>query len=217
MSAQFSPNVITNDARSAATQARLIDSTITALIELGFSKTTGVEVCKRSRLTRGALNHHFPDFADLLIASLRALYTTLLELRLDFDCGPLERFVHESYARVSRPEFKAIIELWLASKNDPEFAARLTVAIEESSVDFSPRVVLSDLPEVELDQTCEALYRTIAEALIGIGLGRAVGSGGEMEHEASVVAVLCDTARSYDQSRGSGKTHAKVLRATSRP
>ncbi|MDP5053271.1 MAG: TetR/AcrR family transcriptional regulator [Congregibacter sp.] len=189
-----------NDARSAATRARLIESTIAALIELGFTKTTGVEVCRRSGLTRGALNHHFPDFPDLYVATLGSLYERLLDVRLDLDCSPLERVVLESYERVSRPEFKAVIELWLASRNDPEFGSRLALAIEQSAELFSPDAMLADASGLPVDEAMAALYRTITEALIGIGLGRAVGRGESMAHEASVVAVLCELARSYGRA-----------------
>lgn len=193
-----------NDARSIATRLRLIDNTIAALIELGFAKTTGVEVCRRSGLTRGALNHHFPDFADLLVETLETLYARLLDVAIEAHCGPLERLVLASYERVAQPEFKAVIELWLASRNDPEFGARLVDAIQHSAALFSPAMVLSGADGAGLDsaginQEGEAVYHTITEALIGIGLGRAVGHGHGMAHEELVLGRLTAMAREYDQ------------------
>lgn len=194
-----------NDARSVATRARLIDNTIDALVELGFAKATGVEVCRRSGLTRGALNHHFPDFADLLVDTLEILYARLLGVATHADCGPLERLALASYERVVQPEFKAVIELWLASRNDPEFGARLADAIQQSAALFSPAMVLSKidgagLNDAAVDHEVEAAYHTITEALIGIGLGRAVGRGQAMAHEELVLGSLCAMAREYDQA-----------------
>ncbi|WOJ92017.1 TetR/AcrR family transcriptional regulator [Congregibacter variabilis] len=191
-----------NDARSTATRARLIDSTVDALVELGFAKTSGVEVCRRSGLSRGALNHHFPDFADLLVETLQTLYARLLDVKLQATLGPLERVVLESYERVSQPSFKAVIELWLASRNDPEFGGRLASAIELGSTLFSPQALLAGVSGVRIDAECEALYHTICEALIGIGLGRAIGGGDAMDHERSVLAVLQKMARDYDVQSG---------------
>ncbi|EAQ97171.2 transcriptional regulator, TetR family [Congregibacter litoralis KT71] len=201
-----------NDARTMETRARLVDSTIDALIELGFAKTTGVEICRRSGLTRGALNHHFPDFADLLVDTLVELYTRLLAVKAVVDCGRLEAVLRASYERVIQPEFKAVIELWLASQNDPEFGSRLAAAIHENAPLFSPAMVLQLGEGFGVDQGVnqgvnhgvdeegETLYYTMTETLIGIGLGRAVGRGESLAHEARVLGMLQSMARDYDQT-----------------
>lgn len=188
-----------NEARSSATRELLIASCISALIEVGFSKTTGVEVCRRANLTRGALNHHFPDFVELLLATLQNLYNQLLAIEVTANVGPLERITLQGHNRVIQPEFKAVIELWLASRNDAIFGVRLAQAIEQSAQLFSPEMVLAGVSKTKRNKAFDAAYRTIQEALIGIGLGRAVGSGDPLAHEPMVVAVLIDLARKYDQ------------------
>lgn len=190
-----------NEVRSSATRELLIASCIAALIEVGFSKTTGVEVCRRANLTRGALNHHFPDFVELLTATLQSLYQQLLAIEVDAKVGPLERITLQSHNRVTQPEFKAVIELWLASRNDATFGARLAQAIEQSAQLFSPEMVLAGVSKTKRSKAFDARYRTIQEALIGIGLGRAVGNGDPLAHESMVVGVLIDLAREYDQQR----------------
>ncbi len=188
-----------NEARSSATRELLIASCISALIEVGFNKTTGVEVCRRANLTRGALNHHFPDFAELLTATLQSLYQQLLAMDVDINVGPLEHLTLQSHNRVTQPEFKAIIELWLASRNDATFGARLAEAIGQSAQLFSPEVVLAGVSKTKGTKAFDATYRTIQEALIGIGLGRAVGNGDPLAHESMVLGVLVDMAKEYDQ------------------
>lgn len=192
-------NLNLNEARSSATRERLIASCISALIDVGFSKTTGVEVCRRANLTRGALNHHFPDFVELLTATLQNLYQRLLTIEVATDAGPLERITLQAHHRVTQPEFKAVIELWLASRNDATFGTRLAQAIEQSAQLFSPEMVLAGVSKTKRTKAFNAAYRTIQEALIGIGLGRAVGNGDPLAHEPMVVAVLSDLAREYDQ------------------
>jgi AcrR family transcriptional regulator len=187
-----------NDARSNATRASLIACTIEALIDIGFTKTTGVEVCRRAELTRGALNHHFPDFADLFVETLQNLYQQLLDNRLEHSAGLMEHVLLEGHARVIRPEFKAVIELWLASRNDQEFGQRLAQAIELGAELFTPQMVLAKDHPSSRSKAFEATYRTIFEALIGIGLGRAVGDGEPLAHEPMVLQLLQDMARTFD-------------------
>ncbi len=193
------PNL--NDARSVATRARLVEATIECLIEIGYSKTTGVEICRRAQLTRGALNHHFPVFSDLLVETLNTLYAQLLEAQESSDGGVLEQIVLRAYARVTQPEFKAVIELWLASRNDADVGRKLAQAIAHSSELFSPAMVLAATTKDSgaHDPNFEAVYRTAIEAIIGIGLGRAVGPEEPMAHETMVLDVLRAMARQYDE------------------
>ena len=199
-----------NDARSNATRARLIAATVEALIEVGFTKTTGVEVCRRAQLTRGALNHHFPDFSGLLVETLQSIYLQLLTIKLSLDVGSMERILLEGHARVIRPEFKAVIELWLASTNDKEFGLRLAQTMELGAELFSPQMMLDDKKQAVDSKESEAIYRTIFEALIGIGLGRAIGEGEPLAHESMVLQFLQNMAQTYDhqhqQSTLSGLT-----------
>jgi AcrR family transcriptional regulator len=189
-----------NDARSNATRARLVASTVESLIDVGFTKTTGVEVCRRAQLTRGALNHHFPDFSGLLVETLQSIYLQLLTVTLTLDVGLMERILLEGHARVTRPEFKAVIELWLASTNDKEFGLRLAQTMALGAELFSPQMVLDDKKPGVDSKEFEVIYRTIFEALIGIGLGRAVGEGKPLAHEPMVLKVLQDMAQTYDHA-----------------
>jgi AcrR family transcriptional regulator len=190
-----------NDTRSSATKARLINSTIESLIEIGFTKTTGVEVCRRAQLTRGALNHHFPDFSGLLVETLQSIYLQLLEIKLPLDVGLMEHILQEGHARIIRPEFKAVIELWLASKNDKRFGLRLLQAMELGSEMFSPQMVLEHKNQGVVSKEFEMIHRTISEALIGIGLGRAIGEGEPLAHESMVLQVLQGMAQTYDHQQ----------------
>ncbi|MFT7687720.1 MAG: AcrR family transcriptional regulator [Candidatus Azotimanducaceae bacterium] len=189
-----------NDAKSNATRSRLVASTIDSLMEIGFTKTTGVEVCRRAGLTRGALNHHFPDFADLLVETIRCLYLKLLNIKSAGDFGLLEQILMDSHTRVIQPEFKAVIELWLASRNDEAFGSRLAQAIASSAELFSLEMMLVGKSKQKIPKEFEPIYRTIMEALIGVGLGRAVGKGQPLAHESMVLEFLQNLTRQYGGS-----------------
>ena len=190
MKAQTLTNL--NDARSQATRSRLVQATIDSLIEYGYSKTTGVEICRRAGVTRGALNYHFPDYSALLIDTLREVYTTL---KVEPDASSLERVVRSGYKNVVQPEFKVVIELWLASQNDPEIGDKLARAIAESAYAFSPK----SLRRAGIGEpAANAIYYTLFELLIAIGLGRATSGGKASAHEHMVFETMLDLARQQD-------------------
>ena len=181
-----------NDARSQATRSRLVQATIDSLIEYGYSKTTGVEICRRAGVTRGALNYHFPDYSALLIDTLREVYTTL---KVEPDASSLERVVRSGYKNVIQPEFKVVIELWLASQNDPEIGDKLARVIAESAYAFSPK----SLRRAGIGEpAANAIYYTLFELLIAIGLGRATSGGKASAHEHMVFETMLDLARQQD-------------------
>jgi len=48
----------------------LLDAAVESLIEVGFARTTTLEVQRRAEVSRGALLHHFPSKAELLVAAV---------------------------------------------------------------------------------------------------------------------------------------------------
>src|SRR5712692_3582600 len=63
----------TQDQRSAATRARLLDATIACLFEFGYANTTTTEIAERAGLSRGAQLHHFPTKAALVTTAIEHL------------------------------------------------------------------------------------------------------------------------------------------------
>jgi NAD(P)-dependent dehydrogenase (short-subunit alcohol dehydrogenase family) len=51
----------------------LLEAAVDSLVELGFARTTTLEVQRRAGVSRGALLHHFPSKAALLVASIAHL------------------------------------------------------------------------------------------------------------------------------------------------
>jgi AcrR family transcriptional regulator len=175
-----------------ATRAALVQAAVDGLVEVGYVRTTGVEVCRRAGVTRGALNHHFADHGELLVAVLEAIYAQLLERRGDEPVS-VRTWLDVAHARTARPELKAVIELWLASRNDPELGARLGEAIGRLATVFRPGdAVAAGGPEVG------SFLRLATEALLGLALGRAV-AGGPLGHEDAVVDHLRRLADELDE------------------
>ena len=64
----------TQEERSAATVAKLIDATTNAIIEVGYAGATTREICDRAGVSQGGLFRHFPTRRDLIVATLDHIY-----------------------------------------------------------------------------------------------------------------------------------------------
>jgi AcrR family transcriptional regulator len=179
---------------------QLMQATVASLIETGFARTTTVEICRRAGVTRGALLHHFDSLADLFAATLAHLYEQFLAGSdgAGGEDGPVdgEALVDGLWRHFSRPEYKAVIELWLASRNEPELGAVLAPTILKIRDLANPRLNPQLLARLGQSAEAVAFYRLVLEAMIGMALGRAVTPGdGVMGHEDLVLAMLSRMAR----------------------
>ena len=60
----------TQQQRRDETRGALLDAAVESLIDVGFARTTTLEVQRRADVSRGALLHHFPSKAELLVAAV---------------------------------------------------------------------------------------------------------------------------------------------------
>ena len=60
----------TQQQRRDETRRALLDAAVESLTEVGFARTTTLEVQRRAEVSRGALLHHFPSKAELLVAAV---------------------------------------------------------------------------------------------------------------------------------------------------
>ena len=112
--------------RSAATQALLLDATLDCLVEHGYAGTTTLAVCRRAGVSHGSLLHHFGTRERLLGAALDRVYERLrapvlaaLEALPEGEAR-VDAFVDVMWSAFGAPEFKAVLELWLAAANKPD-------------------------------------------------------------------------------------------------
>lgn len=116
----------TQEERSASTRARLLDATVETLIDSGYAGTTTTLVCARAGLSRGAQLHHFPTRANLLVNAVAHLAQRRAdeirrELRAAESAGdPLANALDALRASFGGPLFYAVLELWIAARNDAE-------------------------------------------------------------------------------------------------
>ncbi len=187
--------------RSKEMRQKLIDATIQSLIEKGYAGTTAVEVCARANVTRGALFHHFESLPALIAAALSDTYDRLLlDARPDENDTTVEEWVVWGWSRVGRREFKAVIEIWLASRNDPESTADIQPAIERYKEIFTPSENNQLFKRFGTDKKAGAFYRLAIETMFGLALGRATNpDGAALDHEDIVIDQLRAYAREFDK------------------
>lgn len=186
--------------RSKEMRQKLIDATIQSLIEKGYARTTAVEVCARASVTRGALFHHFESLPALIAITLSDTYDRLLlATKPDEADASLELWVNWAWSRVSQREFKAVIEIWLASRNDPDSTADIQPAIERYKAIFTPSKDNALFTRFGSDKKAGAFYRLAVETMFGLALGRATNPEGEaLDHEEIVLKQLRTYAREID-------------------
>ncbi|WP_083336145.1 TetR/AcrR family transcriptional regulator [Mycobacteroides saopaulense] len=121
----------TQEERSAAMQARLLEATIDCLVEFGYSGTTTSRIASRAGVTRGALIHHFQSKSELMAESVRHLafkrtQAVLEELMaMDQSADPIERYLDVLWRIHQGPLFVAVVELLIAARTEPDLRVHL--------------------------------------------------------------------------------------------
>jgi AcrR family transcriptional regulator len=167
--------------RSAATQLRLLDATIEALTEVGWTGTTTTEVVRRAGVSRGAQVHHYPTKEGLVLAAIEHL----LERRLEeyheaFDRLPAENRTPDAaidllWASCFGPTFEAWLELAVAARLDPALQARFR-EVETRFWDENLERFRGMFPEVAGDPVFARIaLRFTFSVLDGLALGRLIG------------------------------------------
>ncbi|HEY5945294.1 MAG TPA: helix-turn-helix domain-containing protein [Kofleriaceae bacterium] len=127
----------TQQQRRDETRRALLDAAVESLIEVGFARTTTLEVQRRANASRGALLHHFPSKTELLVAAVDHLAEMRArELKMLAAALPDERAGRARTDAVldllwqcfSGTFFQVAMELRTAARTDPELRPVLITA-----------------------------------------------------------------------------------------
>jgi AcrR family transcriptional regulator len=133
----------TQEERTAATVAKLVQATIAAIVEVGYAGTTTRVICERAGVSQGGLFRHFPTRRDLIVAALVHLYDERLaqfQAQLEPDLGgesPERIAEHLRIARsfVRDPLNMVFLEVVMASRTEPDLRAVVAPILERSDRD----------------------------------------------------------------------------------
>jgi AcrR family transcriptional regulator len=116
----------TQQQRRDETRRALLDAAVESLIEVGFARTTTLEVQRRAEVSRGALLHHFPSKAELLVAAvdhlaeMRARELKQLANQLPEGRARTDAVLDLLWQCFSGTMFQVAMELRTAARTDPE-------------------------------------------------------------------------------------------------
>jgi AcrR family transcriptional regulator len=126
----------TQQQRRDETRRALLDAAVESLIEMGFARTTTLEVQRRANASRGALLHHFPSKTELLVAAvdhlaeMRAAELRLLsaELPAEGKGSRTDAVLDLLWQCFSGTFFQVAMELRTAARTDLELRPVLVAA-----------------------------------------------------------------------------------------
>lgn len=109
--------------RNAATREKLRQAALSQLVQFGYAGTNASAICHAAGVTRGALNHQYPDGKVGLIADLveTMFAAQVAHYYQDNHCQPLELVMAMLDALYRDPESQmqlVMMDLWLSMRGD---------------------------------------------------------------------------------------------------
>jgi AcrR family transcriptional regulator len=135
------PRRRTQAERRAATRTVLLDATVQCLEQEGYANLTTRRIAQRAGVTPGAQQHHFASKAELVSQALRHLAAGLAQ-GLIAQGSPsggdtrkrAEKVIDRVWELHRGPHFRAIMELWMAARTDPELRQVIAELRQEVAV-----------------------------------------------------------------------------------
>jgi AcrR family transcriptional regulator len=168
--------------RRATTVTALLDGALEVLAEVGYANLTTGQVVARAGVTRGALAHYFDTKAELVVAALRHLTERLVDEMVDAG-GQAAVGERAQYALIldllfdinAGPVSTALLELFVASRTDPELADHLNRFDREISETLQ-KTALAVGPDFVQRKDAIPLLVTAIATIRGLWLLRAVAT-----------------------------------------
>jgi AcrR family transcriptional regulator len=168
--------------RRAATRGALLDATLEVLAEVGYGNLTTSQVVARAGVTRGAQAHYFATKAELVVAGLRHLTERLIDEMVSqpsrHALGEREQYellLNRLWEVNSGPASTALMELFVASRTDPELAEHLNAFDREVSTSLA-ETAQAVAPEFAARPDAQRLLVTGVATIRGLWLLRAIAS-----------------------------------------
>ncbi|MEU1521602.1 TetR/AcrR family transcriptional regulator [Nocardia rhamnosiphila] len=166
----------TRKEQHARTRAALLDATIRCLVEHGYAGTTTQRIQEAAGVSRGALLHHFPSKAELLVAAIHHIADIRLrhlgEVAADLGDGPeaLAQLVRAIRSAMTGPPFQAALELWAASRTDTQLRAALLPA--EKRLGSALRVLFRQHAGIADPEAARTAFESLMALVRGLELTR---------------------------------------------
>ncbi len=144
------PRPKTQAERRAETRAALLNATIESLVTYGYAGTTTGRIAELAGVSRGAQTPYFRSRAELVSAAVTHLAELRAEAAHERFSGKevsLEEGLDAIWEEHQGPIFDAALELWVASRTDPELRRKM-VEVERDVADKIARESASAWGEI---------------------------------------------------------------------
>ncbi|WP_375390608.1 TetR/AcrR family transcriptional regulator [uncultured Sphingomonas sp.] len=167
--------------RTAAMRTRIMEAAVRCLYRQGYGATTTVSVAATAEVSRGAMLHHFPSKADLMLATL----TEVLELNAvnftkaaDKIADPWERYAALPDLRLEvalQPAGVAFMEIMVGARSDEAVRSRFAEFRQQLGARIAQRTAAwAESAGVKVTARDQAVSRTITLAVFGLAIQRQV-------------------------------------------
>lgn len=186
----------TQNERSSDMRGRLLEATLESLTKLGYAGTSFGTIAKLAGVSRGALQHHYPEKNYIIAAALEVLSKRLLE-----------NFLPQAVVMPRGPRRTAFVldQIWVATKTgamaavtDIRMAARTDAVLRsmllplEHSVRERQYQLISDACGGRIGQSAEFVSRVDAVLATVRGLGVQIAYGWDRSEVETAWAVARD-------------------------
>ena len=188
------------DGRPRQTRSAIVDATVAALVEVGFSGTSARAVAERAGIAPGGVFYHYGSMDELLAE----VFTTCLDRRIERlraavdvpRTGLPEAFTDAVRADFAHPESRALLELTVGAIDSPVLAARVREGFDRSFA-FTREVVETLLGDSPLAGSLplDLVAQVAASAFFGLAVVRLVGAEVDIDGMTTLVNGLLQLMR----------------------
>jgi AcrR family transcriptional regulator len=170
---------VSQEERTRAMRARLLEATVECLVERGFGGTSTTLVSERAGVSRGAQLHHFPTKNALVVAAVEHLTDVrraeLAAAARALPTGPRRtRAVLQMLAdHFTSPVFTAALELWVAARSDETLLAAVA-PLEQRVGRETHRLTVELLGADESRPGVRELVQATLDLVRGLGLANTI-------------------------------------------
>ena len=163
----------TQEQRTAETRGALFEAAVRAISRLGYSRASNAEIADEAGVSRGAITHHFTTRAAFIAEVVRWVFqqevVAYQDLQREWGTGSrVSDWPQISWEVLSRPSGVAVLEIFVASRSDPELAA-LIKPVQAEIEELAVTAFLDRLGAKVRDTTA---IRLVVWAMHGMSIGR---------------------------------------------
>lgn len=177
----------TQASRSTETRQRVMDTAVALISERSFQAATVFAIAKRAGVTTGAVQHHFPSKADLILSLIDHLGTLPIESGGIWPAPAMplaeraQAFVQALWQRSYEPaRFLVAWSVYFGCSGEPAVLQHVGQRRDAMTARLHLRFG-ETFPEAGDGEARQTLVDTLLSCLRGLGVGRTFGADADAE------------------------------------